>query len=477
VRTCFCKAVIFLGAFAFAVTGAPAVQAQTAGPEPASDSAFVKKSYAVSIGRTAGGIRLVHMRLPDEKEQALTFYWRDRHALHQVEKTGLVGLGASLVINGGAGALDAGAFEEELKDLGSSISLSQGRTNTQGSLVAPMVGLEATGKLLASALTEPRLPKITLERRKRFFINGLKVADEKPENLANKALSNLITGEHQITRLNNLQPVSLISSVTVEDVDQWRRAVLARNNLTVVAAGPLNREESSAFVDRVFGGLPEAAAIKPAIPFKPASLTKTIVIERKVDQTVIVMGGPTEWATGREGAERSIALNVLGGDFKARLFVAIREKLGAAYGASASISGVLYDHGIFTMQSSVAHDKTVAVLAAMREEYRRFLTDGVTAEEVEPLKRRMIAGFPDTMRRSGSAAGTIRANMLNGMGFEAADNQTNRIAGITADSVNLLMRKHLPVALTTVIVAPSAEGLNADCVIASLDDLPKCSKP
>ncbi len=429
------------------------------------------------MGRTTGGIRLVHMRLPDEKEQALTFYWRDRHALHQVDKTGLVGLGAGLVINGGAGGLDAGAFEEELKDLGSSISLSQGRTNTQGSLVAPMAGLEATGKLLASVLTEPRLPKITLERRKRFFINSLKVADEKAENLANKALSNLITGDHQVTRLNNLQPLTLISDVTVEDVDQWRKAVLARDNLTVVAAGPLSREEAATFVDRVFSGLPESATIKPAIPFKPVSLAKTIVIERKVDQTIILMGGPTEWTTGREGAERNIALNVLGGDFKARLFVAIREKLGASYGASASISGVLYDHGIFAIQSSVAHDKAVAALASMREEYRKFLADGVTTDEVEPLKRRMTAGLPDTMRRSGSAAGSIRASMLNGLGYEAADEQPKRMQSITSDGVNVLIRKHLPAALTTIIVAPSAQGLNADCVIASLEDLPKCSKP
>ncbi|MGL4636931.1 MAG: M16 family metallopeptidase [Beijerinckiaceae bacterium] len=465
VATGFCAAAIVL-------FGHGAAQAQSTNTGQAS----IQKSYGISIGKTPGGIQLVHMRLPDEKEQALTFYWQDQHALHQVEKTGLVGLGAGLVIGGGAGALDAGAFEEELKDLGSSISLNQGRVNTQGSLIAPMVGLEATGKLLASALTEPRLPKITLERRKRFFINGLKAADEKPENIASKALSNLITGDHQVTRLNNLKPETLISDVTVADVDQWRKSALARGNLTVVAAGPLTREDAAGFVDRVFGGLPEFATLKPAVPFKPASLNKTIVIERNVPQTIILMGAPTEWAPGKEGIERNIALNVLGGDFKARLFVAVREKLGASYGASASIIGVLDEHGIFNMQTSVAHDKTAAALASIREEYRRFLTDGVTSDEVEPLKRRIIAGLPDQMRRSGSAAGSIRASMLNGMGFDAADDQPRRIAAITADSVNTLIRKHLPAGLTTILVTPSAAGLNADCVIASVDELAKCTK-
>jgi zinc protease len=435
-------------------------------------------SYAISDGKTPGGIRLVHMRLKDEKEQALSFYWRDRHVQHTPSKAGLMVLAPALVTLGGSGALDAGAVEEELKDIGGYFGLSRGRSYTFGEISAQKGDLEATAKLFASTLNEPRLPLITLERRKRFLLNNLKANREKPISIANDALTMVVVGDNAIASTVSYSPQTTVSDVTVADIDAWRKAVLARDNLTVVTSGPLTREEAADLTDRTFAGLPEKAVVKDAVSFKPNTLSKTIVIERKVEQSVILIGGSVEWkAGGPVGISRSIAMSVLGGGNRSRLFVAVREKLGAAYGASSGISGLLGDVSVFSMEASVANDKVVPALAAMRLEYQNFRDKGVTADEVDPIKRRMISGFPEAMRKAGSSSGTIRTALLNNLGFQAPDSYTLWVERQKPEDINVLIKSQLPEKLTTIIIAPSAEGLGADCVISSIDDLSKCLVP
>jgi zinc protease len=464
----FVRSAAFLGLL-LALLPLRLVHAQTPPAAPSPPTA-----YAITSGKTLGGLSLVHLQIAEEKDQAFSFFWRDREIQHTPEKAGLLGLAPTLLVLGGAGALDGGAMEEELNDLGGYFSLNRGRSIAQGDLFAPRPQIDAVAKLLQSALTEPRLPAITLTRRKRFLLSGTKASREKAENLAREALNLIVIGDHPIARTVNYQPTSTVSDISIADVEAWRKSVL-RRGLMIVAAGPMTRDEAAALADRTFGSLPEGESASNGIPLALQSLPKTIVIERDVAQSVILIGGGVTWRTGGpEGIARNLAMNALGGGNRSRLFIAIREKLGAAYGASASIGSLLGDEALFAMEASVAHDKVQAALAAMRSEYQAFRETGVTAEQIDPVKRRMISGFPDSMRKAGSAASVIRTGMINGLGPDAANQYAGWVTAQNPEQINPLIRERLPESLTTIIVTPSAQGLGADCVIASIDELPRC---
>ncbi len=110
----------------------------------------------------------------------------------------------------------------------------------------------------------------------------------------------------------------------------------------------------------------------------------------------------------------------------------------------------------------------------MRQEYATFREGGVKPDEIEPIKQRMENSFAETMRRPGSAASAIRSALLNGLPADAPDRQVGWIRRQTAESVSALIRERLPDALTVIVVTPKAEGLGADCVIGSLDELQRC---
>lgn len=449
------------------------IAAQAPAEAPATAPA---RTYGITESRTAAGLRLVHLQIPDEKDQVFALAWRDRLIQRMPDKAGLLTLAPSLVANGGAGPLDAGAFEEELRDIGGSVSLNRTRTATLGQIAAPAEQFEAAAMLMRSALMKPRLPRITLERQKRFRLSESRAARERPQAMAQQALALGLIGDHPLASTVTYRPETTISDVAVTDVDAWRKAVLAKRNLTIVSAGPLSRDAAAALADRVFGDLPAESAEGETVAFDfTAPRARTIVIERPVEQSVILAGGGIRWPTaGPEGVSRGIATAVLGGGSRSRLFAAIRERLGAAYGASASVTAVLGPQGIFAMDAAVSNDKVGVALAAMRNEYELFRERGVTAEELEPIKRRLLNALPEAMRRAGSAASTIRGALLNGSPFDAPDRQALWVRAQTPERVNALIRERLPERLTTIVVTPSAAGLGADCVIASLDELHRC---
>jgi zinc protease len=441
-----------------------------------SSPAVVQTHSGISDGKTAAGIRMVHMRLDDAKEQNLAFFWRDRHVLHNPDKVGMLVLATSLLMTGGSQALDGGALGEDLKDLGAGISMRRTMAYTLGELSAPNEAINETADLLKQVIATPRLPEKSLERAKR---SSVKAARERPAAIAERVLSDLLVGDHVLGTAWRFEPSTVITSVTTSDIDAWRKAVMARDNLVVVSAGRLTREDSAQLVDRIFGALPESAVIVPATPFQPRQVARTIVIERPVEQSIIMAGNTTRWNSAVEGQSRSIAMSILGGSSSSRLFVAIRDKLGAAYGAQAGISAMLAGHFQFSMQASVANEKVGPALAAMHGEYARFIRDGVTEAEVAPIKTRMVTSQAETMRRPGSAASAIRTALTLGMPFDAPDSFGDRLSKISAVDINAVIKDKLNASLTTIVVTPSVaalegSGLTVDCVIKSLDELKSC---
>ncbi|QCI67128.1 M16 family metallopeptidase [Phreatobacter stygius] len=432
------------------------------------------RGFGITDAPTAQGIRLVHLPLAGETGQALAFFWRDRHALHSPETIGLLRLAPRLLVAGGAGPFDGGALEEEFKDLGASVALRRSTAFTLGELHGPAETIGQAARLLRLMMMEPRLPPRHLARIKREVISSARAQRETAEPLAADALVRLLAGDHPLVAASTMEPPSVVDAVSLADIEAWRKAVLARDNLVVVTAGPLDRAAVAALVDETFGGLPATAELRPALAFQPLRPLRTIAIERAVAQTVIVAGQATGWNATSEGPARDIAMTVLGRGGASRLWRAVRERLGASYGTEASIGPLTRGHYRLMMRSSVATGRTADALAAVRQEFERFLAEGVGPDEVEPVKTRIVTEFAEAMRRSNAAANRVRGMLLDGQGMDDLEAYADRVGRVSASDVNALIARHLSSRLVVIVVTPSAAGLGADCVVKSLAEVSSC---
>ena len=184
---------------------------------------------------------------------------------------------------------------------------------------------------------------------------------------------------------------------------------MVRDGLVLVAVGPLDAAEAGREIDGLFAGLPQrGSALAPVKPVLRAP-GKLVVLERPVVQSAIAAGGPASLAVTPDLARTQLAVAAFGGSPSARLWRAVRERLGAAYGISAGLQSVDLDTLALFIRTAVANDKAKDALAAIREEYARFVTDGMTDGELEPLKSIFVRNQRERLRR----APALAANLLS----------------------------------------------------------------
>ncbi len=436
------------------------------------------QAQTIVQGVSPKGIRFALAPRPANPLVALSFGWRDGFGEARAGREGLSSLAAAWHAAGPRGLSEA-EFREDLRDESIGLSLGASGGRTLGSLVAPPDRLDTAVARMRAVLMEPALNDATLRRFKRQRRLSIAQGRETPGTAARTLALSMVAGDTPYV-LEHVAPArSPIADVERADVDAWREAVLARDNLVVAAAGPIAEPDLVRIIDQIFGDLPERSALprEPEIAFRRD--TRTVVIERPVAQTTIVLAGGTRLdpADTQTANRASLANGVLSGGPASRLFLSVREGLGATYGSSSQFVPLGNEAVALLVSSAVDHALAEKALATLREGYARFHRDGVTEAELAPLRARSVNGIEEGLARS-EIAGRLRGAMLNGRDPNEVTTLAQRVAAVTAAEVGAVVAERLPSPpLATVIVAPSAEGFGADCVVRRDQPLEACLEP
>jgi zinc protease len=427
---------------------------------------------APSDHRTPAGIAFRHLALPQDTHHVLAFGWSDGFALTLPGKEGLAVLGPRLLLEG-SHAMGESDRIERLKDLQATLGLSGSAYFTRGTLSAPKARFAEAAEVLADLIADPALLPDKLARARRALALSSRQNQENAETLANRLFLRLMLREGPALRLAVADP-AIYEGVEVADVEAWRKAVLGRDGLTIASAGPLAPDEVAREIDRIFARLPAAGrTLGPPPPMR--ALPKLVVLERQVVQTAIVAGGPSGWTLGPDLLPGTIAVRALGGGFESRLMRAVREKLGAAYRASAGFNQLHPKALALVIHTAVDNAKAAAAVDAIRQEYARFFADAVPEAQIEPLKTRLITEMGEQVRRSLGAAQRLRDLTQGDFPSDFLPSYAARVRAVPAAAVTEGIRRNMPKApLTFVVVAPSAQGLEADCVIAAPEEIARC---
>ena len=436
-------------------------------------------SLVIQEGRTPRGVRYAFLPQPFENTVAVSFSWWDGFAQARPGQK-LVGRLAVAWLQAGTERLPEGQFWEELRDDQIGLRLETGNRITSGFFSGPPDKLSVAAERMREVLLTPALSDRSLARLQRRYASNLDQGREVPETLARSALIELLASG------NPFLPEVAGASVKFrgaaerlgrEDIEAWRRAVLARDTLVVGVAGRATEAAVIAAIDRAFGDLPERADLPPAPTFTFKRDARTVVIERAVSQTSLVLGAGTDlrWADERDHPLNGIALNAFASGPSSRLFRAVRDELGASYGSTAALPMIGGFARYLVINSAVDPTGAAKVLAVLRAEYERFQREGLTAAEFETARARFVNGLEEQARRAGPASGLLRELLRQGRGGSEGPAVLARLGQLTREEVNAHLREHWPEPpLTAVIVAPSADGIAADCVVRPQEEPEIC---
>jgi zinc protease len=352
---------------------------------------------------------------------------------------------------------------------------------TSGSVSAPPGRLDLAAERLREVLLTPALSDQALARLRRRHASSLEQAREVPGTLARSLLIERLTGQSPFA-LDEARASLRLRNATERfgrpELEVWSRSVLARDTLVVGAAGRATEAAIVTAIDRAFGDLPERADVPapPALTFRRD--TRTVVIERPVTQTSVVLGAGSSlmWEDEREQPLNRIALGAFAGGPSSRLFRTVRDELGASYGSTAELPMLGGAARYLVISSSVDPANAARALAVIRAEYARFQQEGLTSEEFETERARYVNQLEEQLRRAGPAAGLLRDLLRQersaAEGWEVLERVRRQL---TREDINAHLRSRWPQPpLTTVIVAPSADGLDADCIVRRHEEPERC---
>ncbi len=433
---------------------------------------FVDDAHAqVKIGDhvTPGGIPFRYAQIPRSRSQAIQFGWKDGYSFSLKEGQAVGSWGAGTIMQGPEGSSRA-EFDEDAKDVQARMSLQSGFRTTLGSIWAPPDKIDDAVTLFNRALAAPALDPERLKERIATRKAAIRQARVKAQTLANDIGSYLFFAPGPIRQWRNGDE-ALLDEVTVPRIEEWRKAVLTRDGLKVAAAGPEAAEKAAEQIDKLLGNLPKSGIAPRINEFPVRYSAKTVALAAPTPQTYLQIAGWSGLARNEDAFLTEILAKVL----RERLFKAVREQLGAAYGAEARLASIGPDKLLFSIGAYVEHGKAADALLAMRSELTRFLAEGVTEAELAPQKEKLLSETRQSMRRAPYVARLVRNAMLEGLPADHVEGFERRLAFITLEHVNKTIRENLggrP--LATIIVAPDIGSFQVDCVVKSASEAEAC---
>jgi zinc protease len=365
----------------------------------------------------------------------------------------------SRLLDEGAGELNSDAFQERLAARAIELSFNAGPDAIGGSLKTLVKHADEAFELMRLALTEPRFDPDAVERVRAQTIAGLRYQQNDPGVTATRRFFAEGFAGHSYGHPTS-GTIESVAAITREDIVALHRAVMARGRVKVAVVGAIDAERLSALLDRVFGGLPEAPALKAVAPTTLRGRGSRVVVDLDVPQSVIRFGTAGIPWRDPDFIPAYVLNHILGGGaFTSRLFQEVREKRGLAYSVGTSL--VSYRAAAMTWGFTATKNERVAeCLEVIASEMERLKSDGPTDDELQKAKDYLTGSYALGFDTSTKIAHQLAQIAFEGLGIDYIARRNALVSAVTQNDIRRAADRILGDGNMLVVIAGRPTGLS-----------------
>jgi zinc protease len=392
------------------------------------------------------------------------------------DKAGTANLMTSL-LDEGAGQYDSKAFQERLDRKAVHLDFRAARDYIHGSLRTLSENKDEAFDDLRLALTAPRFDAEDVELNRAQILSGLRRQLKSPTDLAALRWWQTAYPGHPYGQALG-GTLESVPTITIDDLKAYEHRVLARDHLKVAVVGDIDADAVKVMLDRVFGGLPAHADLKPVPPAIAQGLGKRISVDLDVPQTVIDFGGPGIARNDPDFFAAYVVNHILGGgSFSSRLYQDVREKRGLVYSIADTL--LWYDRSaVFFGSTATRADRAEETIDLVGKEIHQLAETGPTAEELAKAKAYLNSSFVLNLDTSDKVAALMVQLQLDHQPIDYITRRKQMIDAVTLDDAKRVAKRLFdggllftvvgrPSALATA-VAPSGPGGTARPALAPM---------
>ena len=257
---------------------------------------FVEPAFATTIERVVspGGIEAWLVHEPAVPLIAIDFAFAGGAAQDPPGKVGTANLVASL-LDEGAGDLDSKTFHARLERKAIELNFQADRDTLRGTMRTLTENRDEAFEYLRLSLTAPRFDPSDVEIIRSQVLSNVRRATTSPNEVASLRWWQTAFADHPYGRPVD-GTLKSVPTITVGDLKDYTRRVLARSNLKIAVVGDIDAEAVKVMLDRVFGALPAQPELTPVANVSPHGLGRRIVVKLDVPQAVVHSAGPVSRA-------------------------------------------------------------------------------------------------------------------------------------------------------------------------------------
>jgi len=331
---------------------------------------------------------------------------RDKHAILQLIPS---------LLRRGTDSLTFQAVQDRLDKLQSALTIRPAQLGVALiDISSDKENVEEVVSLAADMLRQPRFSQEEFGIVHKRMLDDLKETRTDPMTLGMNELERLknpfpASSIHYIPTID--EEIAVLELVTLEKVKRVYTELYGSNHLEVAGIGDfdLSLKESIA---KSFSDWPSSVSYeKLEAPYIPA-LAETKVLntpDKQMALAAMAVNFPMRDDDVLYPAIR-IANYIFGESMKSRLSQRLREKEGISYGVGSSLSVSKYEASAsVTLYAMCATDKADFALQALEEEYQRWITEGVTEQELAEGKLSYRQYFNNLLANDGFVLHTLGA--------------------------------------------------------------------
>jgi zinc protease len=284
-----------------------------------------------------------------------------------------------------------------------------------------------------------------MEKLRSQILTGLAIRAQDTGDMASMLFDSILFKDHPYARPEDGHPET-IKRITRDDLVKFQRDYYGPRGMVIVIVGAVKAEEAVRQVKRALGGWQvkgqkEAPALPPIKMLKKTVSKSHKIAGKSQSDVVIGTNGPR-----RKDAEFMPALvgNSILGQFgmMGRIGDVVREKSGLAYYAGSSLSAGM-GPGSWEVSAGVNSQNVKKASELIVSELKRFVDDGVTADELSDVQANFVGRLPLSLESNGGVANALLNIERHDLGLDYYHRYESLVREVTPDAILNSARKFI----------------------------------
>jgi predicted Zn-dependent peptidase len=183
-------------------------------------------------------------------------------------------------------------------------------------------------------------------------------------------------------------PKENILNFTRKDFTNYHKKHYVAEKTILVVAGGVESRDVESLAQKAFQGILNTKRVNKKKISSNQGM-RVLLSDKKTDQTHLFFGMKGISLNHKDYLAFELMISVLGRGMSSRLFMRLREEMGAGYYVSADVSGA-DDGSLFEMSTGTSPARVTEVITAILEEVKKLKQEKVRVEELSKTKEYII---------------------------------------------------------------------------------------